>query len=156
MAGLSTFTASYQRGCAQTTRLSFIATSERDGREQGGGVLTEAGSVPAVVVWGAAGDAVVTQQPITCHFAPQADAADARPEVSGAALTVRAAPCSQEESTINTMQRRFLPPQNQRQTAAKFNSFRPSVAFSQSQCERLTSDSSDGVKVKAHWLDLER
>lgn len=83
------------------------------------GVLTEAGSVPAVVVRGAAGDAVVTQQPITCRFAPQADAADARLEVSGAALTVWAAPCSEEESAVNTMQRRFSPPLNQKQTAAK-------------------------------------
>lgn len=60
------------------------------------GVLTEAGSVPAVAVWGAAGGTVVAQQPITGHFAPQADAADARLEVSGAALTVWAAPCSEE------------------------------------------------------------
>lgn len=65
-------------------------------------VLTEAGSVPAVVARGATGDAVVAQQPITCHSAPQADAADARLEVSRAALTVRAAPCG-EESTVNTL-----------------------------------------------------
>lgn len=71
-----------------------------DWSEQSVGVLTEAGPVPAVVVRGAAGDAVVAQQPITCHFAPQADAADARLEVGGAALTVWAAPCSEEESTI--------------------------------------------------------
>lgn len=65
-------------------------------------VLTEAGAVPAVVVWGATGDAVVAQQPITCHFAPQADAADARLEVSGAALTVRIAPCGGERP-VNTV-----------------------------------------------------
>lgn len=88
-----------------------------DWSEQSVGVLTEAGPVPAVVVRGAAGDAVVAQQPITCHFAPQADAADARLEVGGAALTVWAAPCSEEESTIT--QRRFLPPQNQKQKASK-------------------------------------
>lgn len=39
---------------------------------------------------------MVAQQPITCHFAPQADAAHARLEVGGAALAVWAAACREE------------------------------------------------------------
>lgn len=116
VAGLSTFATSYQRGSRRTARLSFNASCKLDWREQSVGVLTEAGSVPAVVVWGAAGDTVVAQQPITCHFAPQADAADARLEVSGAALTVWAAPCGEEQGTVNTTQRLCLAAQNQKQT----------------------------------------
>lgn len=93
------------------------------------GVLTEAGSVPAVVVLGAAGDTVVAQQPITCHFAPQADAADARLEVSGAALTVWAAPCSEQTRAQSTLCNSAFTTTESETNSCKFNSFRPSVAL---------------------------
>ena len=61
-----------------------------------GKVLTDAGSVPAVVALGTVRNAVIAQQPGPRSFTPQTNAADARLEVCRAALTVRAALCRKD------------------------------------------------------------
>lgn len=61
-----------------------------------GKVLTDAGSVPAVVALGTVRNAVIAQQPGPWSFTPQTNAADARLEVCCAALTVWAALCRKD------------------------------------------------------------
>ncbi len=51
-------------------------------------VLTDAGSMPAIVALGTVGDAVITQQPRPRHLTPQTNTADACLQVCCAALTV--------------------------------------------------------------------
>jgi len=51
-------------------------------------VLTDAGSVIAVVSLRTVGDAVIAKQPGPRHFTPETHTADARLEVCRAALTV--------------------------------------------------------------------
>lgn len=68
-------------------------------------VLTDAGSVPRIMIGGAERDAVIAKQPRPRRFAPQAHAADASLEVRRAALAVGAALCGGK-----TQERTFLFP----------------------------------------------